>query len=125
MSNITLTAAQTADAMLASMELNTETKTLANGSEQYRAIFRVTVTQDAYNVSDVGSPTADITTAASLSVRFNNTDLIEIEPLSDFEPFNLVGQHYTPMETKGSKFFRGTKEWVSVGQWTGLDWYNG
>ncbi len=122
MSDITLTAEKTSEAMVASMSLTTETQELENPKKlQYRSIFRITVTQDAYNISDVTTPAAAITVRPTVTARFNNADPIEMEGL-DGNQFFLSSQHYDPMEVKGSRFFRGTKEWLSVSGWVDHDW---
>ena len=89
---------------------------------QFRATYRVVIEQDAYNISAVSTPVSGFTQAASLVGRWNQsaneTELFGL----DGRNFFLVNQSYTPMESKGSKFFRGRKEWVSVSAWTDFDW---
>jgi len=125
MSDITIIVEKINKAMLMHMSLTTETREDPTDAskEQYRAIFRVTTKQEALDVKTVSSPTACISEAATLDVRFNSDSVVTLYPLSDFEPFKLVSQTYEPYDVKGSRFFSGTKEWVSVsGQWMGLEW---
>jgi len=126
MSDITVTAEKTNKAVLMRMTLTTETRDDPNDAtkEQYRAIFRVVTQQEAFNVADATSPKSSITKSQSLTVRFNQTDTITLDALSDFEPFMLIGQDCNPHDAKGSRMFSGIKEWTSVSAWTGLEWSN-
>jgi hypothetical protein len=114
------------DSVLMDLSLTTESRLkdpdVSSVEEEYREIYRVVVQQDAFNVTDVDLKTDILDVEESLEVRFNQDTIVSIYPLSAFQPFQLVNQQYSPLEVKGSRFFRGTLEYVSVGQWRDLEW---
>jgi len=130
MSTVKITADKRSDAVLVGYELSTESrfKSGSTTEEQYRGVLRVTIQQEAQNVSNVEQPNDSIKNETSLSVRFNRDSLVTLYPLKSAvfpnasHPFRLINQSYTPYESKGSTFFSGIKEYVSVTGWTDLSW---
>jgi len=129
MSFVEVTAEKTNDAVLESYSLTTESKP-RDGSdtlEDFRAVLRVVISNEAQNVSAVSQPTATLAIANTLNVRFNRDALVTIYPLVNSDGstetvFKLVSQEYTPYDVKGSTFFRGVLEYVSVTEWESLSW---
>jgi len=128
MSFVSITAEKTNDAILEQYILSTESR-LKSGSttdEQFRAMLRVVISQEAQNVSAVSQPTSTLYVLPSLNVRFNRDSLVTIYPLQDTSAtaysFRLVSQDYTPYQVKGSTFFHGVLEYVSVTPWEDLSW---
>jgi hypothetical protein len=128
MSFVEITAEKTNDPVLISYDLSTESRFKNNGNtdEEFRAVLRVVISNEAQNVSGVSQPTSTLATYPSLKVRFNRDSLVTIYPLQDTDAtsynFNLVSQSFTPYQSKGSTFFNGTKEYVSVTPWEDLEW---
>lgn len=126
--SLIIVTAKTTDSVLQDLSLTTESRINEDtGDEEFRGIYRVIVQQDASNVSDVSDPTSELSLASELTVRFNQSSEITLLPLKDFDSglrvnFRLVTQEYTPIAQKGSTFFRGVKEWVSVSEWSDLTW---
>jgi len=129
MSFVILTAEETNDAVLVSYKLSTEDR-LVEGSEteyEYRAVLSVIISQEARNVSEVSQPTNQIYSKDSLTVRFNQLATAEILPLTNLQGdttynFRLVDQDYHSYSAKGSTFYQGVKEYVSVSEWEELFW---
>ena len=126
MSDITVTAEKKNEAVLMKMTVTNESREHPDDAdkEQYRSMFRVVVSQEGFNVTDVSTPDETITEARSLTVRFNQTETVILEPFSDFQLFKLVSQEYTPYMDKGSRMFSGVKEWETVSEWLSLEWCN-
>lgn len=129
MSLVVITAEKTNDAVLVSYDLSTESrfKDDSTTEEEYRAVLRVVVSQEAQNVSDVSPPTDEIYETSLLNVRFNRDSLVTLYPLDSpteggSYTFKLINQSFTPYEAKGSTFFSGVKEYVSVTPWGDLAW---
>ena len=126
MSVVVITSEKNNDPVVDLYQLSTESKTLDGGDEESRAVLRVVISQEALNVTDVSQPVDTLESELSLTARFNQSTSVQILPLKDaFDdtyPFKLVDQSYTPYESKGSRMFRGTKEWVSVTPWVSLTW---
>jgi len=128
MSLVEVTAEKTNDSVLLGYKLSTESrlKTGSDTIEEMRAILRVVIGQQAQNVSAVSQPRSLLYTTATLNVRFNRDSLITLYPLKDISNntynFRLVDQDYTPYAVKGSTFFDGVLEYVSVTPWEELTW---
>ena len=126
MSAITIAATYLTEANLVrSMSLTTESKTLSNGTEQYRAVMRLTVERDAKDITAVGQPTEELVSRANILCRFNESEPIEIFPLTasgTLYEFKLIGQHFTPKNGRGSQFFNLVQEYTSVTPWATLSW---
>ena len=129
MAQVQLTAATVTEPRVIGYDVDTETKFDDDDPtiEKYRGIMRVTIEQDAFNVTGINSIDDQLTIRESLQGRFNQSSVVEILPLvdhetDDFVPFKLTSQNYTPMEMKGTAFFRGVSEWVCVTEWHELNW---
>ena len=126
MSEVVFTAEKVNEAVVEAYQLSTESKELDDGTEQSRAILRVVISQEAKNITDVSQPADTLSIAQTLTARFNQSASVVIFPLKDSDgneyPFKLVDQDYTPYESKGSRFFHGVKEWVSVTPYIDLTW---
>jgi len=94
--------------------------------DQYRAICRLVVERDTFDLSSFSQPTDSLVGRASIPCRFNETEEIEIFPIAQSDgtqkSFKLIGQHFVPKNERGSKFFTAVQEYVSVSDWRTLEW---
>ena len=133
MSLVVITAEETNDAVLVSYKLSTEDRPIDSGDDdsedEYRAVLSVVISQEARNVTEVSQPTNTLKIRDSLDVRFNQNVLATILPLTSengeiLYKFRLVDQDYHTYSEKGSTFFQGVLEYVSVSDWEELIWWD-
>ena len=94
-------------------------------SELYRAVLRLDIERDAFDITAMGPPTDDLISRASINCRFNETEAIEIRPLTSdgtVYEFKLISQTFTPKNQRGSKFFNLAQGYISVTPWKALSW---
>ena len=130
MSAITTTATTlTEPNIVVGLSLDTESKVDEEDSdiELYRAVMRLEIERDAFDITSIGQPTDELISRASINCRFNDTDAIELLPLkgsltgTTYE-FKLISQTFTPKNERGSKFFTLRQTYTSVTPWETLSW---
>jgi len=113
--------------MVTNMALTTESRTdpADENSEQYRAVLRLDIERDAFDITALGQPTDELISRASILCRFNELGQIELFPLTSggtLYEFKLIGQTFTPKGPRGSRLFNLSQSYVSVTPWSSLSW---